>query len=60
MKGAATVDTIELEDTTANLTCFYARRSVEDLFREMADARRNDRANAGEVHAASEGSEDEG
>lgn len=44
MKGATTVDTIELQDTTSNLVSYYTRRAVQDLFREMQDARRDNDA----------------
>ena len=60
IRGTTIADTIELQDTTSHLVTFYSRKSIEDLFEEMANARRDNRSNAEAESTASSGQEDEG
>jgi hypothetical protein len=58
--GTTISDTIELVDTTSNLVALHTRKTIEDLFEEMANARRDNRANAGAESTASAGATEEG
>jgi len=58
--GTTISDTIELVDTTSNLVALHTRKTIEQLFEEMADARRDNRANADAESTASAGATDEG
>jgi len=58
--GTTISDTIELVDTTSNLVALHTRKTIEQLFEEMADARRDNRANADAESTASAGTTDEG
>jgi hypothetical protein len=60
MHGATIAESYNMIDTTSNMVSNQARRSIETLFEEMANARRDNVANPGEAHAASSGQEDEG
>jgi hypothetical protein len=58
--GTTISDTIELVDTTSNLVAYHTRRTIEQLFEEMAGARRDNRADTAAQSTAPTGPEDEG